>query len=63
MPDLQAPVGELHGTITVTRAATGKVETFKIVGKVNHEQAEALGLNPQSKQENQDDTGTQHHGA
>lgn len=64
MPELQAAVGELHGTITITRKTTGLTETFRIVGKVNHEQAEALGL-PTAKpvEGDSDDTGTQHHGA
>lgn len=62
MSSLNAQVGELHGVIQVTRKDTGKVETYNIVGKVNHEQAEALGLN-QPKQEKEDDSRTQHHGA
>jgi hypothetical protein len=31
-------------TMTITRADTGKVEEFKLIGKVTAEEAEALGL-------------------
>ena len=34
MSNLGGKPGELHATITITRAATGKVETYEVVGKV-----------------------------
>jgi hypothetical protein len=33
MSDLQGPPAELRFTVTVTRAATGKTETFEMVGR------------------------------
>lgn len=65
MSQLQAPVGEIHGTVSITRKATGLTETYQIVGKVNHEQAEALGLSTQSPKPEgaSDDSRTQHNGA
>jgi hypothetical protein len=44
MSNLVGSPGELTMTLTVTRADTGKVEEFKLIGKVTAEEAEALGL-------------------
>lgn len=44
MPDLVGPPGEVRMTVTITRAATGKVETYEVVGKVTPEQLEQLGI-------------------
>lgn len=44
MADLKAREGELKAVIQVTRKETGKVETYEIVGKVNHDEAVAAGL-------------------
>jgi hypothetical protein len=38
MPDLQGQPGELRFTLTVKRAATGKEETFEMVGRVGDAQ-------------------------
>jgi hypothetical protein len=42
MNDLKGVVGEVHATVTVTRATTGKVETYDVVGFVNEEQLKQL---------------------
>lgn len=42
MADLQGKPGELRFTVTVKRAATGKVETCEMVGKVNEDGGNAL---------------------
>lgn len=42
MSDLKAVAGELRATVVVTRAATGKVETFELVGSVTEAQREAV---------------------
>ncbi len=34
MPELEGQIGELRFTIEVTRAETGEVETFEMVGKI-----------------------------
>ena len=34
MSNLQGQAGELHFTLTVKRAETGKTETFQMVGKI-----------------------------
>ena len=34
MADLKAQPGEVHMTVQVKRAATGKVEEFKLVGRI-----------------------------
>jgi hypothetical protein len=47
MPDeLAGQPGELRATVQVTRAATGKVETYELIGRVMPE--------PQDKQEKAD---------
>lgn len=51
MGKLNGAVGELRATVHVKRAATGKVETYELVGSVNAEQEAAL-LRPK-----------QHHGS
>lgn len=44
MSTLQGQIGELSFTVQITRAATGTVETYELVGKVTAEQAEELGI-------------------
>jgi hypothetical protein len=44
MNNLQGQEGEVRFTVTVKRAATGKEETFEMVGKVTSDQSEQLGL-------------------
>lgn len=34
--------GEVHATVQIIRANTGKVETFEIVGKLDEDQLNAL---------------------
>ena len=41
---LKGQPGELRATITITRKATGKKETFEIVGKADPEKLKALGV-------------------
>lgn len=56
MIELKGPPGELHFTLTVTRAATGKVETFEMVGHADPEELKKiLGA--------QDGSDSQHSGA
>jgi hypothetical protein len=44
MTDIKAGSGELRATIQITRKATGKVETFELVGTATPEQfAEIAG--------------------
>lgn len=38
MPDLKGQIGELRMTVEVTRAATGKVEVYELVGHVLDEE-------------------------
>ena len=42
MDELQGKPGELRFTIEVKRAATGKVETYELIGKVNDDGGDAL---------------------
>jgi len=42
MTQLAGAAGELRGTVTITRKATGAVETYEIVGRVSPEQAKQL---------------------
>lgn len=42
MINLQGKEGELKAVIQVTRKESGKVETYEIVGKVNHEEFQKL---------------------
>lgn len=42
MNQLRGAVGELRATVHVTRKATGKVETYELVGGLNLEQLEAV---------------------
>lgn len=51
MSELVGQPGELTMTMTITRAGTGKVEEFKLVGKVTAEEAQALGLSEQPPEE------------
>ena len=37
MSELKGQPGEVHMTIEITRAATGKVETYELVGHVDPE--------------------------
>ena len=43
MPDLQGQPGELCMTIKVTRAATGQVETYELIGRPVPEEEENNG--------------------
>lgn len=36
MAELRGKSGELRFTVEVKRAATGKVETYELIGKVDH---------------------------
>lgn len=42
MSDLKGQTGELRATIQVTRKATGKVETFELVGRTTPAQHEQM---------------------
>lgn len=42
MSELTGKAGEVHMTVQVRRAATGKVEEYQLVGKVTHEQQDQL---------------------
>ncbi len=42
MSELRAQSGELRATIHVTRKATGKVETYELIGAATPEQAAAI---------------------
>lgn len=42
MSDLKGQTGELRATIQITRKATGKVETFELVGRTTPEQHEQI---------------------
>ena len=47
MADLKGPPAELHFTVTVTRKATGKVETYEMIGTpVKPEEKEDDERNP-----------------
>lgn len=51
MAELKAAEGELKAVIQITRKETGKVETYEIVGKVNHEEMQAI-IEPEQKEVN-----------
>lgn len=59
MINLQGQEGELRFKVQVTRAATGKVEEYELVGKITAEEAEQLGLT----EEPNDGRNPQHDGA
>ena len=40
MSDLKGQIGELRATITIKRKATGKVDTYELVGRTVSEQAQ-----------------------
>lgn len=42
MSDLKGAGGEFRATIHITRAATGKVETYELVGRTTPEQHEKI---------------------
>jgi hypothetical protein len=42
MNDLKGPPSELRCTVTIKRAATGKEETYELVGQATPEQVAAL---------------------
>lgn len=42
MAELNGKPGELRFTVEVKRAATGKVETFELIGKVDGDGRDAL---------------------
>ena len=45
-PQLKAEAGELRMRLQITRAGTGKVEEYSLVGNATAEQAQELGLEP-----------------
>ena len=47
MAELNGKPGELRFTVEVKRAATGKVETYELIGKVE-------GAEPEAKQDRKD---------
>jgi len=49
MIELKPKEGELKAVIHVTRKDSGKVETYEVTGKVNHEELQAL-INKQSEE-------------
>ncbi|MCK7495196.1 MAG: hypothetical protein MZW92_31945 [Comamonadaceae bacterium] len=51
--NLTGPVGELRATVTIKRKATGKVETYELVGRTTPEQHEQL-MQDLTKEENDD---------
>lgn len=61
MNDLAGKQGEVHATITIVRAGTGKVETYELVGHTDPEKLAEIMKNkrqgndptPQSSQEPQ----------
>lgn len=53
MPELTGQPGELRATVHVTRKATGKVETYELVGHVM----------PQAEEEKSDGSNAQHSGS
>lgn len=42
MSDIKGQTGELRATIQITRKATGKIETFELVGRTTPEQHEQI---------------------
>ncbi len=59
MINLQGQEGELRFTVQITRAATGKVEEYELIGKITSEEAQQLGLT----EEPNDGSHPQHDGA
>lgn len=57
MSNLVGQPGEITMTMTITRAGTGKVEEFNLIGKVTAEEADALGLTPSPTTEKEADDG------
>lgn len=51
MNDLKGQPAELRATVTIKRAATGKVETYELTGKVMPKQAAALADNEPKKEQ------------
>ena len=51
MIELKAREGELKAVIHVTRKETGKVETYEVVGHVNHDEAVKAGIVKPEKEE------------
>jgi hypothetical protein len=59
MSELKAPPAELHAVMTITRKATGVVETYNIIGHISAEENAKL---LKAAQEQQNDGNTQHGG-
>jgi hypothetical protein len=59
MVELKGQMGELRFKVQVTRAATGQVEEYELIGKITHEEAQQLGLT----EEPNDARNPQQHGA
>ena len=51
MNNLTGQAGELRMSIQVTRAATGKVEEYELIGKCTEEEARQLGATVVEKTE------------
>jgi hypothetical protein len=49
MSDLAGQEGELRMTVSITRAATGAVEEYELVGKCTQEEFDAL-TNPETEE-------------
>lgn len=60
MAELTGQPAEMHMTLQITRAATGKTETVRLVGSATVEQAQAAGI---QQKEASDGNDTQHSGA
>lgn len=55
MPSLMGTPGELAFTVQITRAATGQVEEYQLVGRITAEQAEQLGIETDNPTESKED--------
>ena len=49
MTELKGKPGELRFVVEVKRAATGKVETYELIGKVNDDGGNALDRSSQRR--------------
>jgi hypothetical protein len=49
MAQLQGKPGELRFTVEIKRAATGKVETFEMIGRVQEDGGDSLDSGPQRR--------------
>ena len=49
MSDLRGQIGELRMTIEIKRVATGKIEKYDLIGKVNGYGGDALDRGPERR--------------